>query len=228
MIYLSQSSIADFLVCSQRYKYRIYNSESADKPLGDSKQNVGTVVHKILEHAWKQRDVSYIHSIERMFEIEEPSSLKSVDVCLNNFYRTITPLLSDKDEIEFSFKIKFEKDVYIVGRMDRITEDGIIFDWKTSNAVPDSIDKNIQFILYHWAYKKIYKKNPKKIFLAALARNKLVEFNVNKQYYDELIEGVIPSLIKEVKNQIFYREGIYKGACNTCAFSKICLEEGRT
>lgn len=228
MIYLSQSSIYDFLICSQRYKFRIFDAESAEKTLGDTAQNIGSAVHNIVELYWQHRDNIAVKTIEKTYKITEASSLKSIDICLNNFYTTISPLLSGRDLIEFPFKVRFNKDAFIVGRMDRVTDDGILFDWKTSYNVPDSIDKNLQFILYYWAYKKMFKKEPKDIFLVSLSKNKLLKFNLNKQYYDELIENIIPAIIKEIQAGLFYKEGIYKGACEHCAFNKICLEEGRT
>jgi predicted RecB family nuclease len=228
MIYLSASSISDFLACSKRYKFRIFDSDFAEKELGNTRQNVGIVVHKILEDRWDHRDDVYNSKLISDYKITDPALIKLIGICLNNFYRTMVPLLNYQDKSEYSFKIKYNKDVNIVGRMDRITKDGTIYDWKTSSELPTSIDSDIQFILYHWAYKQLFNKEPQNIFLVSLLKNRLVKYSINNFYYQQLMEEVVPSLIKDITNKTFYREGIYKNICKNCAFKRICLEEGRT
>lgn len=229
MIYLSASSLADYLICSQRYKFRIYDSEHSERSLGDSRQNIGIAVHRILELSWKKRDNNLISSVINDLEIKEPNSVKMINICLNNFYKNVSQLLNNDDLKEHSFKIKYKPNIYIVGRMDRITTDGNIFDWKTSPKIPETIDNDIQFILYHWAYKKMFNREPKNVFYSAILRNKLIKFSPNTKYYSELIDNILPKVINEIENKNFYKEGIFKGnVCDSCAFRKICLEEGRT
>ncbi len=227
MIYLSASSIADFIVCSQKYKFRIFDSSSAVLVDGDSNQNIGTAVHNIIEKSWKKYDKNIVEETLNNFNIIKPASKQKVNICLNNFYSTISPMLSKDDLREHSFKIKYSKDVFIVGRMDLITADGIVFDWKTSYNPPKKIDNVIQFILYHWAYKKLFNKLPRDIFYVALLENKLIKFSVNQFYYGELMENIIPKLIKSIEEKNFYKEGIFKGICGNCQFQQICINEGR-
>lgn len=227
MIYLSQSSISDFISCSQRYKFRIYDSDSADIAKGDSNQGIGTAVHNIIEKAWRKYDKGVVDETLTRLDITNPASKKKLSICLNNFYSNISPMLSKDDLREYSFKIKYSNDVYIVGRMDLVTSDGIIFDWKTTFNPPEKIDNDIQFILYHWAYKKLFNKLPKDIYYVALLKNKLVKFSVNSIYYSELIDNIIPKLITSVREKNFYKEGLFKGICGNCPFQRVCIKEGR-
>ncbi len=227
MIYLSASSISDFLACSQRYKFRIFDSSLADRTSGDTSQSIGSAVHKIIEKAWKKYDKKLVSEVLTEFNISKDSAKEKVNICLNNFYSTISPMLSQKDLREYSFKIKYSSDIYIVGRVDLITEDGIVFDWKTGFEIPETINNNIQFILYHWAYKKLYNKLPKDVYYVSLTKNKLVRFSVDKFYYTELIDNIIPKISTSVKESNFYKEGIFKGICGKCAFQKVCIKEGR-
>lgn len=227
MIYLSQGSISDFLSCSQRYKFRIYNSDSADISIGDSDQGIGTAVHAIIEKSWRKYDKQVVEDTLTKLNITKPSSKQKLNICLNNFYENISPMLSKNDLREYSFKIKYSNDVFIVGRMDLVTDDGIIFDWKTTFNPPQKIDSDIQFILYHWAYKKLFNKPPKDIYYVSLLKNKLIRFYVNPIYYFELIDNIIPKLITSVKEKNFYKEGLFKGICEKCSFQQICIKEGR-
>jgi CRISPR/Cas system-associated exonuclease Cas4 (RecB family) len=144
--------------------------------------------------------------------------------CWLNYYNNFRKYLTNSDEIELKFKIPWDKDVFIVGKMDRISN-GKVFDWKTDRKPQKNISKSIQFILYNWAYKKLYKANPSGVYYAALTTGDLVRYSVDEASDRTLFEEIIPDAIRAIKNKEFTRNGIFRGACYRCFYSDSCLKE---
>lgn len=221
--YLSASSIKDFIDCSKRYEFRMNKAEESE----DSQEMlVGTVVHKVLEDHW---DKPKLHNLQLGLRRAEELSLRDdmisrIQYSINSFHENFQHLLSDKDEAEVNFKLPLDTDVFLVGRIDRILKpSNVIFDWKTSQGEVSSIDNDVQFLIYYYAYTRLYNHPPSMVSYVSLLHNKLINLNLQNSKYQHLIKDVLPGITKQVKDGNFYRDGIYRGKCFRCQFKGVCL-----
>jgi len=223
MIYLSASGIKDFLVCPQRYRFRVTNSLEAKT---SDAQIVGLAVHSFLEKWALLEKSEFIDKIETCAqELSNPVNRQTFIFALRNYLDlNITPLLSEDDVIEQDFKIKIDTDAFLVGKMDRVLSSGIILDWKTSSRAIKNIDTDIQFLLYRHAYKRMYNKYPVAVFYVNLSEPELVPLKKPEMNEKELLD-MIPKIIIQIRSELFYRSGIFNKACYMCNFKDLCLEK---
>lgn len=221
-IYISYSSLQDYLTCKKKLDFRLnYEGRSPQTP----EMIMGDIVHKAVEDYWNDYDraIRYITESVRT-SIGSKDALTFCINCFDNFQNNFLSILSDTDRSELSFKVPISKDVFVVGRMDRVTSSSII-DWKTSRHPPKSVDDHIQFILYHWAYTKMYGKPPAGVYYAALVSGRLIKYNYNKVKEDLLMKEVIPEMIRDIKTKNYVPDGIFKRACFNCVYNSVCLKE---
>ncbi len=219
---ISASSIADYLACSQKVKFRLSSPEQQEQT---PEMLAGTIVHELIEkHAdW---DIAYSamevkikqYNLDRSMEARV---IKSVD----NYFEYFQQFTTKEDVIEYKFKIKHQDDILFVGKFDRITPDGKIFDWKTSAVCPKDISNNVQFIFYYECYKRLYGKEPTSVFYAHLLSKKLVRYIPNLILTNYLFNEIIPNMITSLKTNKFFRTGLYSNICKNCAFQQHCFEE---
>jgi CRISPR/Cas system-associated exonuclease Cas4 (RecB family) len=187
----------------------------------------GNIVHKLIE-LHKIGEVISEDKVDKLigeYKLVDLSLKKRIESCLRVFFRDYESLVSNGDIIEYVFKLPFSTGVNITGRIDRITPDGILIDWKTGGYVPENVDNDIQFILYYWAYSKVYGEQPNKVFYISLLKNKIIEFNYKQYYFDQLFNQVIPGIVKQIKNKEYFREGLYSGACKNCSYMTTCWKD---
>lgn len=229
MIQLSASMIKDFLVCSQRVYFRLNASEVAEK---GPELLVGDLVHRFLEEINKNPAFNYQEYLNKNFRDLPEKSKDKIANCMKNYNSYFQPLLSETDKVETFFKISYSPNILIVGRIDRINEErGILIDWKTGNKAPFNIDTDIQFILYHWAYRMLYHKPPSLVALASLGTGKLIQYNHKPTHERILFDTIIPKVAHAIKENQFYKEGIFdyvshgtlSTACTYCPFQRVCL-----
>jgi len=177
VIRLSASLIKDYLSCRKKGFYRINHPEQAIKT---DDMIIGEIVHKVIEEDWNK---DMLFALEHAQKIKEgynivdpdPKRLNRLNRCIKNFFINFKYLIRNDDEIEKFFRVPFLEDIAIMtGKMDRVTKDVIIIDWKTGGTFPKSIDNDIQFIIYYISYKQIYKEYPKKVFFVSLDKGKLI------------------------------------------------------
>lgn len=219
-INISASLIRDYLSCRSKVFYRVNHPELS---ISNKEMLLGVVVHKSLEKYW------YSPS-EALEYITKSISVDDYDFCIKciqNYHNNFQEFLTSEDEIEKRFKIEFSPGVYVVGKMDRITKDGLVFDWKTNRKTPKSINNDPQFILYHWAYTKIYNKPPQAIYYASLTDGSLLMLDPTKEYYTQLFEEIIPFIIQDIKNHSLPRTGIFTNDCYRCSYMEACLQEDK-
>lgn len=223
MIYLSASSIKDYMVCPTRLYFRKNHSENS---VSTDEQGVGLAVHKTTEEKWKERDKTYEQLIITQYNLNDDKLVSHYNRCMSNFYRSFSPLLSKEDFIEYHFNLKFNKDITIVGKIDRLnSKTGSVIDWKTSNVLPLDLSNDPQFIIYHWAVKEIFGLNPS-VLLVNLARNKTLSYKPHKGFTDVLFNEVVPSIAKTVDKGIYPRHGLFKkSACDSCSFKETCWKD---
>jgi CRISPR/Cas system-associated exonuclease Cas4 (RecB family) len=223
MIQISESLVKEHLICPKRTFYRIsYPAEV----IQSNDMSIGSAVHAVLEKAWRNSKEA-THELEiqlKKFNVKTNEQLAYK--CIANFFTSYRSLINDSDIIEKFFTIPISKEVVLVGKMDRISNNGMILDWKTGKSEPEAIERDVQCLFYFMAYKKMYKKEPSDIFLVFLAKNKVIRFEPNEILIKEFETQVLPKVIYEVKNKIFPRNGlfVFRG-CERCPYQNICYTE---
>jgi hypothetical protein len=182
---------------------------------------LGNLIHQVIEKCWDNYDAGMVllGLLENQYEVDN----KKFHKCINTFYDKFANLLEPTDEIEKVFDI--DEDAYILtGKMDRISGT-VIYDWKSTTNPPENIDNDIQFIIYHDAYKKLYSKTPT-LFYASLVTGELIKFNYNNKYANILYYDIILNMLDSIHMGKYHREGLfgYK-VCNRCTFKDICFRE---
>jgi len=223
MIYLSASSIRDFIACSKRFYYRKNFSEESVETQDAS---AGTIVHKLLELHWKNCDFeSDFNKLTTEYDLDNDRQQKALK-CLDNYKTSsIREKLKDNDLTEFYFKEKIQNGVVLVGKIDRIVvDDAIVIDWKTG-ITKKNISNDIQFIVYYTMYKKIFGSYPSALLQVNLAKGDISTFYPSKDYIDTLYDQIIPKMIGQIKSKRYYKEGYYNGSCYFCPFIGICSKD---
>jgi CRISPR/Cas system-associated exonuclease Cas4 (RecB family) len=222
IIKISESLIHDYLTCPMRVFYRTnYTGESIQTP----EQAQGSIIHKVLEVAWKNSKEAILEAEKQIKIYNLKLDTKFIYKCIGNFFSTFRSMIKEGDEIEKYFKIPYGDNVQLVGRLDRITN-GIVIDWKSGMSEPEDIERDIQCMFYYLAYKKIYNKEPIAIYLAYLAKNKLIMYKPNKIFLDQFEHETIPYVINGVRNKIYPHNGLFQfRACRNCSYNNICWTE---
>lgn len=222
-IYLSASSIKSYMTCSAQYYFRRYHS---DEGVQTQPMAIGSATHEIVENYWRKEEEAF----DRVEEICAKHSVKSTTKVygfIENFFKHFEPMLSENDKIEERFKIPMEEGVYMVGKWDRVVPGGILFDWKTSKRTPNSIANDIQFMIYHKAYKDKTGKEPLAVYFASLTSGRLIKYEPNESYVDILYNEIIPNMLMSIREGRFSKEGLLKyfSPCTHCTFKDYCWNE---
>jgi len=221
-IFISATLIQDCLACPQKVYYRINKPEEAIK---NDDMLVGSLVHETIEKYWDNKEfaISELEFQLNVFNLPEAKRQKAYS-SLHGFFDYFRDFVSDGDEIEYRFKLPLEKNVFLIGKIDRISN-GNLFEWKTSTSAPKSINSDIQFIVYAEVYRRIFKKEPSSVYYASLLSGKLIPLIYNKEITDHVFNKIIPSVIKAVKYNDYYRKGIFTNSCFGCPYKDICQGE---
>ena len=223
-IFVSASALKDYLSCSQKVHYRIFEPELK---ISNREMIIGDITHRVIEKAWQNLDVA-LGLGKSLCEKQNIDAVgkQSVEHFIHTFFEKFAPLLRKDDKIEKFFKIKLYDDAFLVGKLDRVCGDGgLIFDWKTNSNPPKSIDNDPQFILYHHAFSVTYGKKPEGVYFASLKEGKLIRYTESKEHTDTLINHIIPEFIETVRKKSFIKTGLFTGACYRCPFKIPCLGE---
>lgn len=222
-IYLSASSIKDFIDCPQKVLYR------RTKPFPEVRSKgmiVGEIAHRAIEKGWEKRDLAYAIVKEECRKAGlARADQTNLEFYMDMFFYNFKDLLSNKDLIEYNFKIQIFDDIYIVGKIDRISS-GNLYDWKTGGKIASRLSSDVQCIIYEWAYKKIFSKEPASICIASLAKGELIPYQRDDFYIQELFGKIIPRMIKTVKNETYERLGMFNHSCFNCPYRVGCLGRG--
>jgi hypothetical protein len=227
MLYLSASSIKDLFACDRRYYYRVNKPSLA--VLSDD-IIFGEIIHKAIATYDSYEDALEFTKKEqlnkslfnRTFSLKK--SPKNAEKFLRGYYTGIFPELDDRGSalIEHEFEIDFRDNVKIIGKFDRIDRERI-FDWKTGTTPPNIFTINdIQFHLYWWAYKKIFKSDPKSVCYGYLYGGLLYNIGMNASYLNN-VDLLLDKAVKQVYNTSRARETGFQ--CGRCLYRKVCWEE---
>ena len=213
----------DYMHCNRMVYYRINRPELQ---VQNKEMIIGEIVHSAIEKFWKNSKLAYL-LIDTELSNRLPNDANAnlfAKVCYDNYYDNFYQYLSDIDIVETKFKIQIDKDVFVVGKLDRIS-DGKVFDWKTARKPLTNIDNNIQFILYNWAFKKMYNAEPSGVYYAALTNGSLVKYNRNPVVEDFLLGEVVPQLVEAIRSRNYIHNGVFRKSCFRCLYSDVCLKE---
>lgn len=219
-IHVSASALKDYISCSQKVYYRIFETGEA---VQSREMLMGTITHKVLEKEWnnKANAASLIYKLCKENNLDT-TAIGSILHFVQTYFERFSVMIKDDDKIEKRFKVKLYDDVYLVGVFDRVTR-GTIIDWKTTAKPPKRIDNDVQFILYDLAYNLIYKKPAEGLYLAALSDGSLVRYSESKLHSETLINSLIPEFVETIRKKSFKREGLFTGACYRCPYKLQCL-----
>jgi hypothetical protein len=183
----------------------------------------GDIAHYALEKGWKdrQRAIEIVRQEGKRQELAK-KDITDLEFFMDVFFLNYRGLLGDKDLIEYMFKVPLYDDVFIVGKMDRISS-GVLYDWKTGK-VPARLSNDVQCIIYDWAFKKLFDREASAIYVAPLAKGELVQYVKDDFYTKEIFNNIIPRMIKTIKNQSYERLGMFNHSCFMCPFKVGCLE----
>lgn len=221
--FLSASSIKDFIDCSKRYEFRMQKAEeSASTP----QMEAGSLVHAILEKHWKDSKSHNMQlALKKANELSLPEDVTDRTMyCINSFHDNFQHLLTPEDDVEVNFKIQLQQGVFLVGRMDRVVKpSNLVLDWKTGQESVTSIDNDIQFLVYYYAFTKLYNRPPSLVSYVSLLHNRMINLNIQNSKYDYFVNDILPGIIEQVKRSNFYRDGILRNKCYRCQFKEVCL-----
>lgn len=220
MIYLSASSIRDFLKCSKMYYYRTQHPEESVDTEGAI---IGKVVHGAVERYWDDEAGAFRYAADKIKEQDVSAKASSKILhCVDSFFGLSGELgLTADDKIEYYFKEKMPEDYMLVGKMDRIIPDrNTVIDWKTGKT-RNYLNNDVQFIIYYVMYKKLFGKFPV-VLQIDLNSGIVTPFQPTKLYIDTLFNSVIPMILERIRRQQLYKEGYFNGACYGCSFIPIC------
>jgi hypothetical protein len=217
-VYLSASSIKNFISCPKKCLYRV---TQPDLEVPTKKSIIGRIAHKAVELGWDDREIAY----KVIKEECKSSRLTKDDVISLQFYVDLfhlnfRPLLGKEDLIEHSFKLPIYDDVFLVGKIDRISN-GNVFDWKTGK-LPKAMN-DIQCFVYDYAYSRIFKSKPKSVCMASLSEGNIVPYLGNKMYESEILDNIIPRMIKTIRERSYERLGMFNESCFKCPYKRACL-----
>lgn len=219
-IYLSASSISDFIKCPQKVLYRRTKAFPEKK---SKEMIIGNIAHSAVQKGWKNRDEAYsIVREEGKAEGLAKSDITHLEFLMDIFFLNFAHRLTDKDRIEYSFKIPLYDDVFIVGRMDRISN-GNVYDWKTGSRISEKLWNDVQCIVYNYAYNRIFSEAPASICVASLATGELIPYSEDNKYTNELFDKIIPRMIKTIKTESYDKLGMFNHSCFRCPYKLGCL-----
>jgi len=226
-LYLSASAIKDYLSCSMKYYNRRYHkSEGVTTP----PMLMGSVVHEAIEREWRNEDTALALAESDLQKTDIYSShIKDTRMYVSNFFKFFAPIVKETDTVELNFKIPYAKDIFLIGKIDRIIhEDNVAVDWKTGKRPPSpmAITADPQFILYNWAYKSLYKRTPL-LYHASLYKGKLSRYIHSDENEFVLFKEIIPAMIEDIVAGDYVRSGLlqWNSPCKYCTYKEYCWNE---
>jgi len=118
-----------------------------------------------------------------------------------------------------------------VGRIDLISERGIIVEVKTAgrSASQLDVDTNMQLTLYSWAYRMLYGEPEEKLVVVSLVKTKEPQMQLlktqrcNKDY--SRLFHLIARVIKSIDDKVYYPNPLNIWGCRSCQYVSECAEQ---
>lgn len=214
----------DFLSCSRKAYYRLNKPELA---VQNKEMVIGEIVHSAIEKYWELIPAACFYAIgEIKSRVDGDKTSENFALnCIHNYFEHFRKHLTYDGKAEVKFKIPLEKDVFIVGKMDRV-DAGNVFDWKTARTPPTNISNSVQFAVYNWAYKRLYNATPSGVYYAALTNGKLIRYMETPAAESILFDEVVPQALKAIRGRDYPRNGLFRKACFRCSYLEACTGGG--
>lgn len=234
MLRLSATALKDLFACEKMYYYRVHHPEAAalsdDIIFGSIIHNTIAKTDNFLEatdyanQQWSNKTHPYKVINKDTEVLPSKKFSKNINKVLDNYYTKILPTLGPRENalIEHTFEFPYKEGIKIVGKWDRIDRE-CVYDWKTGTFVPDIYMMNdIQFHIYWWAYRKVFKNDPKALYYGHLNNGTVYNISMNSAYLAN-VELLLDKAVKQVYNGVEARETGYQ--CRRCLYRGICWEE---
>lgn len=193
MFYISASRLKRYEECRASYHafYNLgYRQEANTSALS------GSAVHKAIEEWYRNgcepvsTHSTFMHmGYERMLEeeehIQEFEPFQTILLRGEEMLRTFPFDHYKPVALEHNFDIALTDTIRVHGFIDMVLADGLI-DFKTSKNKPRNLEKDIQFILYVYAYKQLTGTYPKKVIWYHLRTQEEIPFVITSAYESEL------------------------------------------
>lgn len=231
-MYLSATSIKDYLSCPQKFEYRLQGEEQE----ANAYFVRGIAVHETIENqnlettgeakSWFLERFSELVN-ERNPEFPYRNTFSSMAQesyqMLDNYYNIIHPSQPPIRQVELFFNVSIGE-IEFSGKIDQI-RDGSIYDWKTTMKPLDDVVRvaDYQFTLYDMAYKELYGEYPRHTYYGHLYEGKLIELERTQEDYDYLY-SVASQITVAIEEEIFPRN-YDKYGCFYCPFKHLCFDE---
>jgi hypothetical protein len=221
-IFISASLLRDYLECPKKVFYRLNFPELS---LQTPEMIVGNIVHSALEMFWIDNKLAIKYTRDQAEKHRLlPMHIDKALLCVSNFFDLFQNLVTDKDLVEYRFKIPFGTS-YIVGKIDRIGALGYVIDWKTSSMTTRNIDKDVQFILYQYVYEQLFKKVPSSVMRVNLVDGSINTYSRDKILECSIINVVIPVVIAAIQQETLSPLGLFIGKCARCPAKIACHKD---
>lgn len=227
-INLSASSIKDWLSCPKKLSYRRSRATSTSTEA----MEVGMIVHNALDDARDlETALALVDSqLKERGDISLEGERKAQEAASNAFYMPglMNYASAESDsEVEFDILLPgYNIPVALRGRIDRVMEnEALCIDWKTSKTYSKQASRDVQAIIYSWAYNELYGQRPK-FYFAYVMTGELVEYNHlwAEREEKELFFGVIPAILRDIVEGNFLPRGLFGSSCYNCNYKRVCLE----
>lgn len=169
---------------------------------------MGSAIHKAIEDHYKGIDWRYtlrhtIASINNEYEDSKGDVIRYNTLAeiydMSEQYLSNFPFDEFTDSLrELHFNLEYVSRAGnkhgIQGYIDMISDDTLI-DFKTGSKKPSSIDDDIQFTIYTWAFLRLYGKKPERVIWYHIRTGDVVEYDLSKFESNWLtVESIITSL----------------------------------
>lgn len=230
----SATQFNTYKTCPKKYQYEnVYKVSGKTKTyleLGSSVHNTVEDLSKILKEGRSITPEEISKTIQENWiatsyptKEDEIQSYIEARTMVNNFLDGHKEMKSSIHELEKPFIVEIEGQRIAgkIDRVDKIGNDYIIIDYKTSKMEESEVEakQNFQLFTYYLACKELYGKYPKQIGLWYLRSNTRVMIEMDEETAEKLKNEVM-ILIKKIKNSEFSATPGWH--CKTCDYANIC------
>ena len=246
--HLSASQINLYIQCSLKYRFQYV--DLIPRPFKSSGLVFGAVVHSTIDWFHKQRKMGKRPSLDQVYKIldsdwfcqkldheirykeaeEEGKLILAAQEILGLFYNSPADGVVDA---EFPFRIPLINPrtretlgVILEGFIDLIEQGDVLTEFKTSAKTidPQSADDLLQLTIYSYAYRTLFKKEPKLLKLINFVKTKvpkmaILETGREEKDYERLF-NLAKEVLKGIKTGIFFPRQSFM--CKDCEYEAFC------
>lgn len=186
MLITSATKIKDYMHCRSFYYDRYVQRAQQSK---DTSAIVGTAVHKAIE-LYYTSGKNPLYILQRTIAQELNAAQENGDVIIYRqpyveMVQSGAEYLNGYDFTRYSngisevkFSLPLTDSVTVNGVIDRITDDDIVIDYKTSSRQPKDLSNDVQFTLYTWAFLQLYGRMPSAVYWYHFRTQTAIAYNM--------------------------------------------------